>query len=106
MQNTPSASATLVTYQPQLLVAAAAPHSAQRQPRDHHNVGSADTNTPCRTVEVFRFAGRSSAKLSIDDMECRFTISLSAANLRRLAFQLLDAAHDIEHAHTELEQAA
>ena len=108
MQPTPSASATLVTYQPQLLVAAKAPHGNQRYPANHpFDVAHAapTAHAKGRKATIFRFQNERHAMVGITDRCLDISIELDADGLRRLAFQLLDAAHDIEHAHTELEQA-
>lgn len=95
-----SATPHLITYQPQLLVPARAPHSVQRYPANlsHSRSFAARPTTPNRGITVMRFADSENAEITIRDIGVSIDIELGAVALRTLAFQLLDAAYDIEQA--------
>ena len=90
-------SAPRATYQPTLLVASAAPHDQQRYPADARTCNTYGTGRYAgRRVRVMRWADRNAATLEILDHGISIDCELDVTALRRLAFQLLDAAHDIE----------
>lgn len=88
----------LITYEPQLFAAANPQYGNQRYPAGEADcaLNGADSSTPRRSISLVRFAERNTATIEIDDIQVSIKIRLDAASLRRLAFQLLDAAHDIE----------
>lgn len=88
----------LITYEPQLLQSSAGKHSNQRYPQGERYcaIVGAESITPHRSISVMRFEDRDTASIESDDFQLSIKIRLDAWALRRLALQLLDAAHDIE----------